>query len=76
MIGFVSLMIGIDRVTKIHSTHHVRNGMPNKNQLKNSRANTTRVSAHDKKIRRQQVFMAVVGIVLILAMVMALIVNT
>jgi hypothetical protein len=46
-----------------------------KKQSNQSRANKPRVSAQQKKFRRQQVFMAVVGIVLILAMVMALVIN-
>jgi hypothetical protein len=41
----------------------------------NSRANTPRVSAQQKKMRQQQVFMAIVGIVLILTMVLALVMK-
>ena len=39
---------------------------------KNGGVNKARVSTQQKKIRRQQVFMAVIGIVVILAMVLAL----
>ena len=42
---------------------------------KNGGVNKARVSTQQKKIRRQQVFMAVIGIVVILAMVMALMMN-
>jgi predicted nucleic acid-binding Zn ribbon protein len=49
--------------------------MSNKNQTKSSRAQTPRVSTQQKKVRRQQVFLAVIGIVVILAMVLALVVN-
>jgi predicted nucleic acid-binding Zn ribbon protein len=49
--------------------------MANKNQTKSSRAQTPRVSTQQKKVRRQQVFLAVIGIVVILAMVLALVVN-
>jgi hypothetical protein len=49
--------------------------MPNKPESKTNRAKTPRVSTHQKKIRRQQVFLAVIGIVVILAMVLALVVN-
>ncbi|KAF0111336.1 MAG: Uncharacterized protein FD147_943 [Chloroflexi bacterium] len=44
-------------------------------QKKNGRENKPRVSAQQKKLRRQQVFMAVVGSVIILAMVLALVMN-
>jgi hypothetical protein len=49
--------------------------MSKKVQKKNDRENKPRVNFHQKKLRRQQIFMAVVGIVLVLAMVLALVMN-
>ena len=49
--------------------------MQKKPQSTSSKAKTTRVSAEQKKVRRQQVFLAVVGIVVILAMILSLAVK-
>jgi hypothetical protein len=49
--------------------------MPVKNQSNDSRAKKPRATALQKKLRRQQVLMAVVGGVLILTMVLALVMK-
>ena len=41
----------------------------------NSRESKPRISSQQRKLRRQQIFMSVVGVVLILAMVLALVMN-
>ena len=46
--------------------------MQKKSQSTSRRANTSRVSPRQKQVRRQQVFLAVIGIVVILAMVLSL----
>jgi predicted nucleic acid-binding Zn ribbon protein len=47
--------------------------MQKKSQSTKSRANTPRVSAQQKKARRQQLLISIIGIVVILAMVLALV---
>lgn len=42
---------------------------------KNDGTKKTRISAQQKKIRLQQIVMAIVGIIVILAMVLALVMN-
>lgn len=50
--------------------------MQKKNQSNsNGKAGKPRISAYQRKIRRQQIGMAVVGIILVLAMVLALVMN-
>jgi hypothetical protein len=49
--------------------------MASKKATENSRENKPRVSSQQKKLRRQQVFMAVVGIVLVLSMMLALVMK-
>lgn len=50
--------------------------MASKNTKPNSRETKPRTSFVQKKMRRQQIFMAVVGIVLVLTMVLALVLQT
>ena len=49
--------------------------MVDKNSKQNVRDVKPRISSQQKKMRRQQVFMAVVGIILVLTMVLALVVR-
>jgi len=50
--------------------------MQKKNQVKaNGKLEKARLSADQKKIHRQQVGMAIVGVILIIAMVMALFIR-
>ncbi len=49
--------------------------MQKKSQSTSSKAKTSRVSAEQKRTRRQQVFLAIVGIVVILAMILSLAVQ-
>jgi hypothetical protein len=46
--------------------------MQNKSQSKSNRVKTSRVSPQQKQARRQQIFLAIIGIVVILAMVLSL----
>lgn len=46
--------------------------MASKNSKSNNRETKPRMSSQQKKIRRQQAFMTVVGIILVLSMVLAL----
>ena len=46
--------------------------MQKKSQSKSSRSNTSRVSPRQKQVRRQQVVLAAIGIIVILAMVLSL----
>ena len=49
--------------------------MQNNVKSKNSREDRPRISSQQRKLRRQQIFMSVVGIILILTMVLALVMN-
>jgi hypothetical protein len=49
--------------------------MASKKAKTNSRESKPRVSSVQKKMRRQQIFMAVVGIILVLSMVLALVLK-
>jgi len=49
--------------------------MQNTKKSTSSKAKTTRVSVEQRKTRRQQVLLAVVGIVVILAMILSLAVK-
>jgi predicted nucleic acid-binding Zn ribbon protein len=49
--------------------------MAKKNGNKNGSENKTRLSSTQKKLRRQQIFMAIVGIILVISMVLALVMN-
>ncbi len=49
--------------------------MASKNAKASSREIKPRVSSVQKKMRRQQIFMAVVGIILVLTMVLALVMK-
>ena len=75
MIVFVRPMIGFDRFAQLDSTHHVRKVMARKDDRSNARDSQKRVSSQQKKLRLQQIFMAVVGIILALTMVLALVAN-
>ena len=75
-------LIGFDRVNPLDYSHHVRQQMSGKSKTVNkSRADTAkksgagkpRISAEQKKLRRQQVGMAVFGIILVLAMILSLV---
>lgn len=62
------------RVTKPYTKfHHVRKSMQKtKKNTAKGKAEKPRVSAAQRKIRRQQVTMGTIGVILILAMVLAL----
>jgi hypothetical protein len=49
--------------------------MASKNAKATSRESKPRVTSVQKKMRRQQIFMAVVGIILVLSMVLALVLK-
>jgi hypothetical protein len=49
--------------------------MASKNAKSNSAQSKPRVTSVQKKMRRQQLFMAVVGIILVLTMVLALVLK-
>lgn len=49
--------------------------MASKNSKPSSREAKPRVTSVQKKMRRQQIFMAVVGIILVLSMVLALVLQ-
>ena len=49
--------------------------MASKNAKASSRETKPKVSSVQKKLRRQQLFMAVVGIILVLTMVLALVMK-
>ena len=51
---------------------HVRKCMQKNSQSTSNRAKTSRVSSRQRQIRRQQIILAVIGIVVILAMVLSL----
>jgi predicted nucleic acid-binding Zn ribbon protein len=46
--------------------------MASKSSKENSRENKPRVNSQQKKLRRQQILMSIVGIILVLTMVLAL----
>jgi predicted nucleic acid-binding Zn ribbon protein len=46
--------------------------MPNKSQSTSGRGKTTRVSSRQRQTRWQQIILAIIGIVVILAMVLSL----
>jgi hypothetical protein len=46
--------------------------MASKNNKVKSRENKPRINSQQKKLRRQQIFMTVVGLILVLSMVLAL----
>lgn len=75
MIASVSALIAFDRFMKLDSTHHVRQDMTSNNNKLNDREKKPRVNSQQKKLRRQQIFMSVVGIILVISMVLALVSN-
>jgi len=49
--------------------------MASKNNKVQSRETKPRINSQQKKLRRQQIFMSVVGIILVITMVLALVMN-
>ena len=49
--------------------------MASKQNKVNGRDAKPRISSQQKKLRRQQIFMSVVGIVIVISMVLALVMN-
>jgi len=68
-------MIAFDRFSNLNSNHHVRQVMASKNNKVQSRETKPRINSQQKKLRRQQIFMSVVGIILVITMVLALVMN-
>ena len=49
--------------------------MASKQKKENNREGKPRINLQQQKLRRQQVFMSIVGIILVITMVLALIMN-
>ena len=75
VIDSVSPLIVFDRFQNLDLFHHVRQVMASKVTNSNSREAKPRVTFQQKKIRRQQIFMSFVAIILVMSMVLALVMK-
>lgn len=77
MIAHERALIGFDSLRFLKLLHHVRKFMAS-NSTKKSKVDTSktnarpRVSAEQKKLRRQQAIMSIFGLMLVIAMVVSL----
>jgi hypothetical protein len=76
MIGFASPLIGFESTAPINYPYHVRQFMASASKKsKKSGADKPRISATQRKLRRQQVGMAIFAMILVIAMILSLVVR-